>query len=141
MAALDLRAQELVTSYACLILHDDNVPITEDNIKRLIDHAGGKVEPYWPKLFADMLRDRDIGESILAGGGVGGAMDSGDSKEGGEDVKQGTKPEEPEKDEDEDEMEGGLGLFGDDDDEDEEEDWWCRKKCYYSTIYLWGVCL
>jgi hypothetical protein len=43
--------QELLVSYAALVLHDAKQPITAENISKLVAAAGGVVEPYWPKLF------------------------------------------------------------------------------------------
>lgn len=43
--------QELLVTFAALVLHDDKAPITADNITKLVKAAGANVEPYWPKLF------------------------------------------------------------------------------------------
>jgi large subunit ribosomal protein LP1 len=45
--------QELLVVFASLILHDDKVAITAENITKLITAAGATVEPYWPKLFGN----------------------------------------------------------------------------------------
>ena len=34
--------------------------VSEENIKKLIDAAGVKVESYWPGLFASMIKARGI---------------------------------------------------------------------------------
>jgi hypothetical protein len=46
---------ELLVTFAALILNDDGAPITADNITTLIKAAGATVEPYWPKLFGERL--------------------------------------------------------------------------------------
>ena len=43
--------QELLVTYAALILNDEKLPVSAENIQKLITAAGGEVEPYWPKLF------------------------------------------------------------------------------------------
>jgi len=68
--------QELLVSYAALVLHDAKQPITAENISKLVAAAGGVVEPYWPKLFAGLLEGRDVGALLLTAGGgasAGGA--------------------------------------------------------------------
>ncbi|KJR81085.1 large subunit ribosomal protein LP1 [Sporothrix schenckii 1099-18] len=48
-----MSTAELATSYAALILADDNVEITADKINTLIKAAGvQEVEPIWAQLFA-----------------------------------------------------------------------------------------
>jgi hypothetical protein len=47
----DEEKQELMVTFAALILHDDKAPVTAENMNKLITAAGGKVEPYWPTLF------------------------------------------------------------------------------------------
>ena len=66
--------EELLTSLAVLILHDDKAPITEENINKLLVASGAEIEGYWPKLFADLLEGKDISDLILnAGAGAAAA--------------------------------------------------------------------
>jgi len=60
--------QELLCTYAALVLHDDKVPVTAENIAKLVTAAGGHVEPYWPKLFAGLLTGRNIGDMLMQPG-------------------------------------------------------------------------
>ena len=109
---------ELLVTFAALILNDDKVAITADNINKLINAAGAEVEPYLPKLFAGLLDGQDVNKLLLnsvgapgSGGGgaapaaaAGGAVPAAGKKE---DVKEKEKEKEPE----EEEADMGFSLF------------------------------
>jgi len=119
---------ELLVTYAALILHDDKLDISAENISKLVAAAGTTVEPYWPKLFATLLQGKNVGDLLTAapaGGGGGGAPSGGgggDSKKeeggaaggggGGGGKKGKEKQKEKEKEaEPEEEADLGFSLF------------------------------
>lgn len=69
-----MSADEIACTYAALILHDDNIPITAEKISALVNAAGVKVQAYWPGLFAKLLQNKNVEDLILnVGSGGGGA--------------------------------------------------------------------
>ena len=61
---------ELATSYAALILADENIEITSDKILSLTKAAGVEVEAIWAQLFAKALEGKDVKEMLLNVGGI-----------------------------------------------------------------------
>ena len=61
---------ELCCTYAALILYDDRLDITSNQIKKLIEASGNKVDAYWPSLFAKALQGKNVGDLLLGGGGA-----------------------------------------------------------------------
>jgi len=115
---------ELGCTYAALILHDDNIPITGDRIKSLLDAANVKVAPFWPSLFARVLSNKVVDDLILSGGSGGGGpavatssasttapveeKEEKGGKGGKGEEKEKKKKDEPKEQSDED---MGFGLF------------------------------
>ncbi|KAK9172621.1 60s Acidic ribosomal protein family protein [Cryptosporidium meleagridis] len=107
------QVQELICSYAALVLSDGGVPVTSENIKKIISAAGGSVEPYFPGLFAQALSTTNVADIVAScgaasvavpaagGAGAGAAKDSGASAAAADDKK---------KKEEEEEEEGDLGF-------------------------------
>ncbi|XP_054782091.1 60S acidic ribosomal protein P1-like [Prosopis cineraria] len=62
---------EVACTYAILILHDDNIPVTAEKISTLAKAANVDVESYWPSLFAKLAEKRNIEDLILNAGGGG----------------------------------------------------------------------
>ena len=62
------QKDELVCTYAALMLHDGELEISEDKLKKVITASGNSVEGYWPGLFAKALKGKNIGD-LLANAG------------------------------------------------------------------------
>ncbi|CAF9931881.1 MAG: hypothetical protein HETSPECPRED_008207 [Heterodermia speciosa] len=65
---------ELATSYAALILADEDIEITPDKLQTLIKAASvDDVESIWTTLFAKALEGKNVKEMLLNVGSGGGA--------------------------------------------------------------------
>ncbi|XP_064230763.1 large ribosomal subunit protein P1-like isoform X1 [Aotus nancymaae] len=68
---------KLTCIYLALILHNDEVTVTEDKINALIKAAGINVEPFRPGLFAKALANVNVGSLICNVGADGPAPAAG----------------------------------------------------------------
>uniref|UniRef100_A0A5F8GS87 Large ribosomal subunit protein P1 n=1 Tax=Monodelphis domestica TaxID=13616 RepID=A0A5F8GS87_MONDO len=59
-----MAVSQLTCIYSYLILHNDEVMVTQDKINALIKVAGVNVEPFWPGLFVKGPNDVNIGSLI-----------------------------------------------------------------------------
>merc|ERR1719230_1846644 len=66
------QSDELLCTYAALILHDDGAEINPAAMNNLIKASGCTVEGYWPTLFAKMIQTNGMEALLAAGGGGGG---------------------------------------------------------------------
>merc|ERR1712241_1472421 len=109
---INMSTSELACVYSALILQDDGLEITADNLNTLIKAANVDVEFYWPGLFAKALDGIDIKTLVSnVGSGVGAAPAAGGAADApaAEEAKVEEKKEESEEEESDDDM--GFGLF------------------------------
>lgn len=64
---------QMACVFATLLLHDDGLELSEQNVKNVLSAAGLKVAPYWPTLFLKALQGRDLNSLLTVGGGSGAA--------------------------------------------------------------------
>ena len=88
---------ELACIYSALILHNDEVTVTEDKINALIKAPGVNVEPFWPSLFETALANVNIGSLICYVGAGGPAPAAGVAPAGGPAPSTTATPAEEEK--------------------------------------------
>ncbi len=62
---------QMACVFATLLLHDDGLELSEQNVKNVLSAAGLKVAPYWPTLFLKALQGRDLNSLLTVGGGSG----------------------------------------------------------------------
>merc|ERR1712025_445165 len=99
-----MATSELSCVYAALILQDDGLEISAENLNTLIKAADVECDSYWPGLFAKVLEGIDI-KSLVSNVGAGGGAPAEAAAE--EEVKEEVK-EESEEEESDDDM--GFGL-------------------------------
>ena len=108
------QKDQLVCTYAALLLHDGDLEISEDKLSKVIKASGNEVEGYWPGLFCRALKGQDITSILSNVGSAGAAAPAGDAPAAGGDApakEEKKKEEEPEEDVDMGDLFGG----GDDD--------------------------
>ncbi|CAE8646391.1 unnamed protein product, partial [Polarella glacialis] len=77
------QQDELLCTYASLVLHDDGAEITPEALNNMIKAAGCAVEVYWPKLFCRMIGNVGVDELLKMGSGGGGGGGGGKGPAGG----------------------------------------------------------
>ncbi|KAK2947405.1 putative large subunit ribosomal protein LP1 [Blattamonas nauphoetae] len=110
--------EELACVYAALILYDEKLPITAENIESITKAANVKVPNYLPMLFAKMLEGKNIEDLLFQGGAVAApvavaAAAGGAAAAPAADDKKGKKEEKKKEESSDDGMDGGMfDLFG-----------------------------
>ena len=61
-----IEHEELCCIYASLILHEEKMEISEENMNKLIKASGNKIEPHIPRMYASALKDTNI-DKLLTG--------------------------------------------------------------------------
>lgn len=110
-------AAELAVPYAMLVLHDDKIDITEENVSKVLEAAGISVEPIWIKVFIQAFAGQDLGKFLTnISAGVGSAPAAAPvaaaapaAAAAAPAAAGGKKEKAPVKEESEEEM--GFGLF------------------------------
>jgi large subunit ribosomal protein LP1 len=55
---------EIACVYAALILHDEGLEISAENISKILKASNVTVEAYWPTLFAKLCKGKDMGAML-----------------------------------------------------------------------------
>eukprot|EP01083_Nonionella_stella_P152683 489748_1 len=95
---------------AALALSDGGVEVTSDAIAELLKNSNNEVAPYWPSLFAGLLKDgrcEELALTACAGAGGGPAVAAG-----AEETEEAAAPAAAPKEEEVDALEGGMDMFG-----------------------------
>merc|ERR1719402_1877317 len=78
VASLSKEQQDdLLCTYAALVLHDDGAEVSPQGMANLIKAAGCSVEGYWPMLMAKMINSVGMDALIKMGSGAGGGGGGG----------------------------------------------------------------
>ncbi|KAF9191816.1 hypothetical protein BGZ51_006700 [Haplosporangium sp. Z 767] len=104
-------SSELATSYAALILTDDNVEITSDKLQTLLKAANVEVESIWTSLFAKALEGKDVAAMLSNVGAAGAAAPAGGAAPAGAAAAEEKAEEKKEEAKEESDDDMGFGLF------------------------------
>ncbi|PFH33348.1 ribosomal protein RPP1 [Besnoitia besnoiti] len=107
----EAQKQELLCTYAALILSDDNMEVTAENIQKLVTASGNTVEPYMPTLFARALEGQNITELISNAGSCAAAAPAAAAPAAGDAPAAGAAKEEKKEEPEEEEDDMGFSLF------------------------------
>lgn len=73
----DSQKEELIVTYACLILQDSGEEITKEGLDKVIKASGASVGKHWTGLYAKMVAGQDVDGMLKLGGGGGGGGGGG----------------------------------------------------------------
>ncbi|KAJ8774538.1 hypothetical protein K2173_016984 [Erythroxylum novogranatense] len=104
-------ASELACTYAALILHAEDIPITAEKLTTLVKAADVSVETYWPSLFAKFAEKRNLDDFILnVGAGGGCAPVAAEAPTGGASPAAAAPAAEEKKEEPKEESDDDMGF-------------------------------
>ena len=112
------QKDELVCTYAALMLHDGELEISEEKLKKVITASGNSVEGYWPGLFAKALKGKNIADMLANAGSAAAAAPVAAAPAGGSSgaddaAKKKAEADKKKKEEEEAEADLDMGdLFG-----------------------------
>merc|ERR1711955_162958 len=104
LSYITMSNSELACVYAALILQDDGLEISGDNLTTLIKAADVECDSYWPGLFAKALDGIDIKALVSNVGAGGGGAAAGGEAAAEEAPAEEAKKEESEEEESDDDM-------------------------------------
>ncbi|KAJ0054040.1 hypothetical protein Pint_00666 [Pistacia integerrima] len=104
-----MSVSELACTYACLILHDDGIPISAEKILQLVKAANVTVDSYWPGLFAKLAESKNI-DDLIMNVGSGGAAVAVAAPAGGAAGADAAPPPEEKKEEPKEESDEDMGF-------------------------------
>nr|PIM05258.1 ribosomal protein RPP1 [Toxoplasma gondii COUG] len=107
----EAQKQELLCTYAALILSDDKMDVTAENIQKLVVASGNTVEPYMPTLFARALQGQNIADLISNAGACAAAAPVAAAPVAGGDAGAAPAKEEKKEEPEEEEDDMGFSLF------------------------------
>ncbi|XP_953348.1 60S ribosomal protein P1, putative [Theileria annulata] len=103
------QREELMCVYSSLVLYDDGLEVTQDNILKLVKAAKGDMQPFTPMLFARALKGKDLGSLLSAVGSGSAAAPVSASASSAAAPEESAKKEEPKEEEEDEDM--GFSLF------------------------------
>merc|ERR1712012_140615 len=109
------QKDQLICTYAALLLHDGELEISEAKLAQVIKSSGNEVEGYWPGLYAMALKGADIG-ALLTNVGTAAPAGGAAAPAAGGGAGDGKKKEDDKKEEEEEEDIDMGDMFGGDDD-------------------------
>ena len=67
------QRDQLATTLAALLLHDEGTEVTSDALNKVLKAAGVTVAPHWPLMLGKSLKGKGLGDYLKLGGGSGAA--------------------------------------------------------------------
>ncbi|OAF67937.1 60S acidic ribosomal protein P1 [Intoshia linei] len=109
MTTVELN-KEMACVYACLMMLDDNVPVTENKLEKVLSAADISIEPFYTKAFAKCCQQKDYMQTLLTNASSVNTVSAPTTAA----VETTSAPVEEKKEESEEEDSGsdnGFGLF------------------------------